>query len=191
MSLINLQAAVALHVNDGLPEPARDALETIKSASKEALVELRSILGVLRHADEGNGAPRTPAPGLAGLDDLVGRAQAAGVDVTVDADGIDPDELPRAVDMAAFRIVQESLTNVARHASPPVAMVRLRRTDDDLVVSIIDSGTGRRPNDNLPSGGNGLPGMRERAASVGGILAAGPRLGGGFAVDAHLPLQDD
>jgi len=191
MSLINLQAGVALHLNDELPDPAREALQTIKSASKEALVELRSILGVLRHADDGDDAPRAPTPGLAGLEELVGRAQAAGVDVTVDADGVDPSQLPRAVDMAAFRIVQESLTNVARHAVPPIATVHLRRADGSLVVSITDSGTGRRRNDTLPSGGNGLPGMRERAASVGGTLAAGPRLGGGFAVDARLPLDED
>jgi len=187
MSLINLQAGVALHVTDGIPEQTREALETIKAASKEALAELRSILGVLRHADEGDSAPRAPTPGLASIDDLVGRAQAAGVDVTVRVD-VDPRELPRPVDMAAFRIVQESLTNVARHASPPVATVVVHRAADTLVVSITDAGAGNRRADQLPSGGNGLPGMRERAASVGGTLVAGPRLGKGFAVEARLPL---
>jgi signal transduction histidine kinase len=189
MSLINLQAGVALHITEGIPETTREALETIKSASKEALVELRSILGVLRHADEGDSAPRAPTPGLATIAELVGRAQAAGVDVTLHVD-VDPSELPRPVDMAAFRIVQESLTNVARHASPPIATVVVHRADDTLVVSITDIGAGSRRADHLPSGGNGLPGMRERAASVGGTLVAGPRLGNGFSVEARLPIPD-
>jgi signal transduction histidine kinase len=188
MSLINLQAGVALHVNDGLPAPASEALQTIKSASKEALVELRAILGVLRHADDSDALPRAPTPGLATIDELVVRAQAAGADVTVRRVDVDPGHLPRAVDLAAYRIVQESLTNVARHADPPVATVDVHTDDGTLVVSITDVGTGRRRPDTLPRGGNGLPGMRERAASVGGTLVAGPRLGAGFAVEARLPV---
>lgn len=187
MSLINLQAGVALHVDDGIPDPTREALQTIKAASKEALVELRSILGVLRHADDGDAAPRAPAPGLATVNELVVRAQAAGVDVTLTID-VDPSDLPRSVDMAAYRIIQEALTNVARHADPPVATVAVHRSDDTLVLSITDVGTGHRRSDPLPSGGNGLPGMRERAASVGGTIVAGPRLGAGFAVEARLPI---
>ena len=187
MSLINLQAGVALHLDDGIPDPTREALQTIKAASKEALVELRSILGVLRHADDGDDAPRAPVPGLATIHELAARAEAAGVDVTLTID-VDPRDLPRAVDMAAYRIIQEALTNVARHADPPVATVTVHRTDDTLVVSITDVGTGHRRSDPLPSGGNGLPGMRERAASVGGTLVAGPRLGAGFAVEARLPI---
>lgn len=189
MSLINLQAGVALHIDDGLPGPAREALQTIKAASKEALVELRSVLGVLRHVDDGDSAPRAPAPGLGSVEELVGRARSAGVEVTVGLD-VDPDDLPRAVDLAAYRIVQESLTNVARHAEPPIATVAVHRDGDTLVVSIIDAGAGRRRADALPSGGNGLPGMRERAASVGGTLVAGPRLGAGFSVEARLPIAD-
>lgn len=187
MSLINLQAGVALHVDDGIPDPTREALQTIKAASKEALVELRSILGVLRHADDGDAAPRAPAPGLATVNELVVRAQAAGVDVTLTID-VDPSDLPRSVDMAAYRIIQEALTNVARHADPPVATVAVHRSDDTLVLSITDVGTGHRRSDPLPSGGNGLPGMRERAASAGGTIVAGPRLGAGFAVEARLPI---
>lgn len=189
MSLINLQAGVALHIDDGIPAPTREALQTIKAASKEALVELRSILGVLRHADEGDDAPRSPMPGLATVDELIVRAESAGVDVTLRMD-VEPGDLPRAVDMAAYRIIQESLTNVARHADPPVATVDVHTDGETLVVSITDVGSGRRRADALPSGGNGLPGMRERAASVGGILVAGPRLGAGFAVEARLPLAD-
>ena len=188
MSLINLQAGVALHVNDDIPDPTREALQTIKTASKEALIELRSILGVLRHADDGDIAPRAPAPGLATVDELVARANAAGVEVTLAVD-VDPRDLPRPVDMAAYRIIQEALTNVARHADPPVATVTVHRADDTLVVSITDTGSGHRRGEPLPRGGNGLPGMRERAASVGGSLVAGPRLGAGFAVEARLPIN--
>ena len=189
MSLINLQAGVALHVNDGLPAPALEALQTIKSASKEALVEMRSILGVLRHADDGEDAPRAPAPSLANVAELVARASSAGVEITLRID-IESRDLPRTVDIAAYRIVQESLTNVARHANPPVATVTVRRSDGVLVISIVDVGTGQRRAEHLTGGGNGIPGMRERAASVGGTLIAGPRLGGGFAVDARLPITD-
>lgn len=190
MSLINLQAGVALHLDAGLSEPAREALQTIKTASKEALVELRSILGVLRHADDGDAAPRAPTSGLAMVEELVSRARSAGVAVTLKID-VEPSALPRAVDLAAYRIVQESLTNVARHADPPVATVAVHHIDDTLVVSITDVGAGPRRSDPLPSGGNGLPGMRERAASVGGTLVAGPRLGAGFAVEARLPVVAD
>jgi signal transduction histidine kinase len=98
--------------------------------------------------------------------------------------------LPRAVDIAAYRIVQEALTNVARHAQPPVATVAVHRSRNLLTVSVADSGTGHRRPDPLPRGGNGIPGMRERAASVGGTFVAGPRLGVGFTVEAHIPLPD-
>ncbi|HEX7132158.1 MAG TPA: histidine kinase [Iamia sp.] len=185
MSLISLQAGVALHVDESMSPPTREALSTIKAASKEALVELRSVLGVLRQADEG--APLAPTRGLAGLDDLVERARAAGVSVAVALD-VDPAGLPRPVDLAAYRIVQEALTNVARHAEPPVAEVAIGVEGDGLVVEVRDEGSGRRRAEVLPSGGNGIPGMRERAASVDGTLEAGPRPGRGFAVVAHLPL---
>jgi signal transduction histidine kinase len=187
MSLINIQAGVALHLMDEDPEQARGALTTIKGASKEALVELRSILGVLRGVDDD--APRAPAPSLRRLPELVANAAASGVDVRVDVDG-DLTHLPRNTDLAAFRIVQESLTNVARHAGVPTAVVRIQARDDTLAVEILDEGTGRDPRPDLPSGGNGIPGMRERALAVGGRLTAGPRAGRGFAVRAELPLAE-
>lgn len=203
MSLINLQAGVALHLADDAPPAVRDSLDTIKTASKEALVELRSILGVLRHVDDdvdgsrvgaegsiggaSNGAPRQPTPGLERLDELITRSRAAGVDITATVD-VDVDRISRAVQLAAYRIVQESLTNVARHANPPTAKVSVRTNGDGLVIDVVDEGTGVPREHPLPSGGNGLPGMRERAASVGGHLTAGPRMGGGFAVNARLPL---
>jgi len=207
MSLISIQAGVALHLLDQRPEQARESLTTIKQASKEALVELRSILGVLRQVDEpdeddpaGAGstsvaAPRSPVPGLQRLDDLVERSRAAGIDVRVE---LDPEighlaDLPRPVDLAAFRIVQESLTNVAKHSDDPVALVRIRPDDGGLAVEVLDDGSGRRDPAavTLPGAGAGITGMRERAAAVGGRLQAGPRPGRGFAVRAWLPLTAD
>jgi signal transduction histidine kinase len=185
MSLINIQAGVALHLMDADPDQARDALTTIKGASKEALVELRSILGVLRGVDDD--APRAPAPSLDRLPDLVASAAASGVDVQLVVEG-DVSHLPRNTDLAAFRIVQESLTNVARHAGVSAAEVRVRVRDGVLVLEILDEGTGRNGHADLPSGGNGIPGMQERALAVGGRLSAGPRPGRGFVVRADLPI---
>jgi signal transduction histidine kinase len=214
MSLISIQAGVALHLLDERPEQARESLTTIKQASKEALVELRSILGVLRQVDDevvagagagasnasddaaSGAAPRSPVPGLQRLDELVGRSRSAGLDVRVE---MDPEighlaDVPRAVDLAAFRIVQESLTNVAKHSDDPAAVVRLRREDGGLAVEVLDDGSGSgrgAPAGSLPGAGNGITGMRERAAAVGGRLSAGPRPGRGFAVRAWLPLDPD
>ena len=186
MSLINIQAGVALHLMDDEPEQARGALTTIKQASKEALVELRSILGVLRQVDED--APRAPTPSLDRLDDLVANAEASGIEVRVHIDG-DLDHLSRNTDLAAFRIIQESLTNVARHSDIPIAVVRIRAGDGALALEILDEGSGSHARSELPGGRNGIAGMRERAASVGGHLEAGPRPGRGFAVRAELPLH--
>jgi signal transduction histidine kinase len=185
MSLINIQASVALHLMDEEPDQAARALTTIKQASKEALVELRSILGVLRQVDED--APRTPTPSLERLDDLVSNAEASGIDVTVEIGG-DLTDLPLNTDLAAFRIIQESLTNVARHSDVPVALVRIRAEDGTLGLEILDEGSGGTGAPELPAGGNGIAGMQERAASVGGRLEAGPRPGRGFAVRAELPI---
>jgi signal transduction histidine kinase len=190
ISLVNLQASVALHLIDQQPDQARTALATIKDASKEALVELRSVLGVLRHADEDGAAPRAPAPGLDRIDDLVAQATTAGVDVRVVTSGaVRP--LPAGLDLAAFRIVQEALTNVARHAAPTAAEVRLGY-GDDLVIEVVDEG--RRPGAPpvaMPAGlgsGHGLVGMRERAEAAAGTIEAGPRPGGGWRVHVVLPL---
>jgi signal transduction histidine kinase len=187
MSLINIQAGVALHLMDDEPTQVREALTTIKGASKEALVELRSILGVLRGVDDD--APRAPAPSLQRLPDLVANAAASGVKVELEVDG-DVSHLPRNTDLAAFRIVQESLTNVARHAGVSAAEVRVRARDGVLALEILDEGTGRDGHPDLPSGGNGIPGMQERALAVGGRLTAGPRPGRGFVVRAELPIAE-
>ncbi|MCA1690985.1 MAG: sensor histidine kinase [Actinobacteria bacterium] len=185
ISLINVQAGVALHLIDEQPNQARTALAAIKQASKEALGELRSVLDVLRQGDDG--APRAPAPGLDDLDDLVGRTRAAGLEVHVEVDGT-PGPLGWGVELAAYRIVQEALTNVARHAGPAVATVRVTHGEGAVVVEVDDNGKG--PGVAGPSeGGNGLSGMRERVAALGGRFEAGARPEGGFRVRAWLPVD--
>jgi signal transduction histidine kinase len=185
ISLINVQAGTALHLMDEQPEQARTALAAIKDASKEALRELRSVLDVLRARDEE--PPRSPTPGLAHLDDLVARSEAAGLDVDVEVEGV-PRQLPAEIDRAAFRIAQEALTNVTRHAVDASATVRVAYGDEDLTVQVVDDGRGA-PTLPAPGAGSGIAGMRERAAALGGQLDAGPRPGGGFRVRARLPLD--
>jgi signal transduction histidine kinase len=181
VSLINVQAGVALHLMDDDPEQARSALAAIKKSSGELLREMRATLGVLRGVDEG--PPRTPVAGLARLDDLLTENRSAGLPVELEVAGA-PRELPPSVDHAAYRIVQESLTNARKHAGPVRAVVRLRYADDGLSIQVDDDG---RCNGAAPSGGNGLPGMRERAGALGGTLTAGRRADGGFRVEAYLP----
>jgi signal transduction histidine kinase len=190
ISLVNLQAGVALHLFDERPEQARTALVTIKEASKEALVELRSVLGVLRQVDEPDDVPRAPTPGLARLDDLVAQSRAAGVEVRVTRSGDEGRALAPGIDLAAFRIVQEALTNVARHAGPTTAEVRLTHRADGLDVEVLDDGAGPGGGPSPGSGlgsGHGVAGMRERAEAAGGTLEAGPRPGFGWRVHARLP----
>jgi signal transduction histidine kinase len=183
ISMINVQAGVALHLMDEHPEQARTALTAIKEASKEALSEVRSVLGVLRRVDEG--APLTPAAGLDRIDDLVSHARLAGIAVNVRITG-GHRVLPAGADLAAFRIIQEALTNVTRHAGPGVtATVRLSYGDGELALEVEDDGRGA-PGD-LPAGGNGIAGMRERVTALGGDLSAGPRDNGGFRIRARLP----
>jgi signal transduction histidine kinase len=187
ISLINVQAGSALHLIDQQPERARTALSAIKVASKETLVELRSVLGVLRQVDEA--APRSPAPGLGRLDEIVSRASSAGLPVAVEVEGAS-NGLPPGVDRAAYRIVQEALTNVTRHAGPARATVRISYGERDVVLQIDDDGLGGTTNGS-PSTGNGILGMRERAAALGGTVQTGPRPGGGFRVRAWLPVDGD
>jgi signal transduction histidine kinase len=188
MATINVQAGVAAHVLSTQPEAAAESLQAIKTASKEGLRELRAILNVLRQADDAD--PTQPAPGTAQLDALVDRACQAGLDTTLTVTGT-PVPLPAAVDLAAYRIIQESLTNTIRHAGPATAAVSLGYHHDELRIEVTDTGRGpviERVVDTTPGGGHGLVGMRERAASVGGTAEAGPRPGGGFRVAARLPL---
>jgi signal transduction histidine kinase len=187
IAVINFQAGVAVHVLDRRPEQALAALLAIKQASKEALVELRATLGVLRQLGEPGGS-RAPLPGLAQLDVLVARAAEAGrqVEVTVEGERV---ELPLAVDLAAYRIVQEALTNVARHAGPAGATVRVVFGAGEVVVEVTDNGRGVTAGSPTDGGGHGITGMRERAVALGGELQAGPRPEGGFGVRARLPLR--
>jgi signal transduction histidine kinase len=186
ISLINVQASTALHLIERQPERAREALANIKDVSKEALVELRSVLGVLRQVDDDQ--PRAPAPTLARVDELLARTRQAGVAVTLDRQG-SIDGLPSSVDQAAYRITQEALTNVARHSGAASATVQIARVNGAIVVQIDDDGRGAAPS-SPTVGGNGIAGMRERARALGGNLQAGRRPSGGYQVRAWLPLPD-
>ena len=183
ISLINVQAGVALHIVDRKPEQAQTALEAIKDASKEALVELRSLVGILRDVDEE--APRKPTGTLASLDDLVERSGHAGLEVRKIVRG-DVRPLPSSVELAALRIVQEAITNVVRHAGATRADIVLAYDAKTLTVTVEDDGHGFAPGD---SGGTGIVGMRERAETLGGTLGVGPGPAGGTRVQASLPLR--
>jgi signal transduction histidine kinase len=190
MATINVQAGVAAHVLSTRPEAVADSLQAIKAASKEGLRELRAILNVLRQADDAD--PTQPAPGTAQLETLITGARRAGLDTTLTVTG-EPVPLPAAVDLAAYRIVQESLTNAIRHAGPATAAVSLGYGHDELRIDVTDTGhgpaTGQDNQGAGENGGHGLAGMRERAATVGGALEAGPGPAGGFRVAARLPLN--
>jgi signal transduction histidine kinase len=190
ISVINVQANTALHLMDRQPDRAREALTAIREVSGQALTELGSVLGALRDT----AAPLAPAPGVARLDELAARARSAGFAVSVAAEG-PARPLPAGVDAAAYRIVQEALTNAVRHSGGHEASVLLRYGEGDLVIEVSDDGGGGA----VPAGrgaagaagatgtGNGLAGMTERARALGGTVDAGPRPGGGFRVLARLP----
>jgi signal transduction histidine kinase len=204
MATINVQASAAAHLLPDAPPPVADALGAIRTASKDGLRELRTILNVLRAADEPD--PTAPQPGLAQLDALAATVRRAGLPTTVrwagaptgSLAGTLPD-LPPAVDLTGYRIVQESLTNTLRHAGPATATVEVAIQDGHLAIAVTDTGRGLPGDAGQPgspagsgggNGGHGLAGMRERAVSVGGTLEAGPATGGGFRVAARLPLHD-
>jgi signal transduction histidine kinase len=181
MASISVQAGVGAHVLDERPEDSRAALLAIKHASSEALAELRATLGMLRSSEA---APREPTAGLDRLPSLVESSRAAGLRVEVVIDGASR-PLPPAVDTAAFRIVQESLTNVIRHAGPARATVSVRHSLQDIEIEVTDDGRGAV--DGNGSGGHGLAGMRERVALLGGELSAGNRRSGGYRVRVRFP----
>jgi signal transduction histidine kinase len=183
---INVQAGVAAHLHDRDPKQGRDALAAIESASHEALEELRTILGVLREPGDTD-APLEPSPDLAAVDTLIEQARSTGLDVNFELDGAQPTRVPEAVQLAAFRILQESLTNVRRHAPAAKARVNLSYRDDRLSMMIendaiqTSAGNGR-------ASGVGIVGMRERATALGGTLNAN-RSGERFRVVAELPFR--
>jgi signal transduction histidine kinase len=184
VATITVQSGTALHVLDRQPERAREALTAIRQTAKAALGEMRATLGVLRQADEEADGPA----GLERLPDLLVAVRAAGLEVTVDSgqSTVDTAGLAAPVDHAAYRILQESLTNVLRHAGPHArAYLSLRLEPDAVAIEVADDGFGG--NGNAP--GHGLAGMRERAEALGGQFTAGPRPGGGYAVTARLPRE--
>jgi signal transduction histidine kinase len=181
IAIINVQAGVTAYLLDKRPERARDALETIEQTSAQALHEMRAVLGVLR--DEDNG--RVPHPGLGQVLELAAVAREAGLDINLEVTP-SPAPLPSAVDHTAYRILQESITNVIRHAGLTRVTVAIDHGTDALEVRVSDEGA---PVDASPAGpGRGIAGMRERCGLLGGELTAGPRPGGGFEVKARLPL---
>jgi signal transduction histidine kinase len=183
LSVITMQAGVALHVLDRRPDQVAESLEAIRTTSRQALAELRMTLEMFR--DPEADGPRAPVPGLARLEELVGALRKAGR--TVDVERVPPqasEPLPAAVDQAAFRIIQEALTNVVRHAETATATVRVVREPGRLVVEVADDGPARAE----PAPGSGLRGMAERARAVGGTLQVTARPAGGLLVRAVLPL---
>ena len=185
VSVMVVQAGAAQRVIEGDPARARDALSSIETAGRQSLVELRRLLGVLRADDGSHGV--APQPGLAQVDELIERARAAGLDAGIRVDG-EQRALSMGADLAAYRIVQEALTNVIKHAAATAVDVTIRYLPGALELSIRDNGGGPR---NERAAGHGLIGMRERVAMFGGTLSAGKAPEGGFAVAAHIPLEGE
>ena len=188
ISLISVQAGVALHLMDKQPEQARIALTVIRDASKDALRELRSVLDVLRQVHEK--PPRSPSPGLASLSELVARAAETGLQVYTEVSG-DLKGLPASVDLTAFRIIQEALTNVMRHSGQSVSSVHVTCDEQELTLRIDNEINSEVARDGSGYGmglGQGILGMKERAMALGGVVEAGRRPDGGFRVVARLPL---
>ena len=186
IALVNVQAGVAAHVMDKRPDQAKEALAHVREASRCALNELRATVGLLRQSGDPE-APTEPAPGLDRLDELVGTFRNAGLRVEV-ARTDHGTTLPAAVDLAAYRVIQEALTNVQKHAGTEAkAEVSVVRVGPHIEITVLDDGSGDTPP--ADSGGHGLLGMRERVTALRGTLTTGPRYGGGFRVHAILPVE--
>ena len=181
VSVMVVQAAAANDVFERQPERAREALRSIEESGRSALTELRRLLGIVRTHERGRFEPQ---PGLAALEELIEQVRATGLEVGLELDG-ELGELPSGVDLSAYRIVQEALTNTLKHAHAGRARVRIARRGQELAIEVSDNGSG--PGE--PAGnGHGLIGMRERVALLGGELEAGAQAGGGFAVKVRLPI---
>ncbi|WP_380281939.1 sensor histidine kinase [Kitasatospora purpeofusca] len=187
IALANAQAGIAVHLLDRHPAQAREMLSHLTDATGSALRELKATVGLLRRADDPH-APLEPAPGLDRLPDLIGAFERAGLPVRLAVEG-EPQQLSPGVDLTAYRILQESLTNVAKHAAGTAADVTLTYSGSRVLLTVAnDRPASARPTAPAP-GGFGLIGMRERASAVGGRLTADRRPGGGFLVSAELPLR--
>ena len=184
VSVMVVQVGAARGILDTEPDTARDSLLSAERTGRQALAEMRRMLGILRERADGDGL--APQPGLDHVDGLLERARDAGLEVELRTEG-DPRPLPPGLDLAAYRIVQESLTNAVKHAGPAHARVLLRYAPESLNIEVRDDGRGpaHRPGDP----GHGVVGMRERVALYGGTLDVGAADGGGFAVCACLPLD--
>ncbi len=189
MSVIAVQSGVGAHVAATQPEEARKALAAIEATSRTALNELRRLLGVLREEGEPQGS-LVPVPGLAGLDALLAQMSEAGLAVKLRVEGARP-RVPAGIDLSAYRIVQEALTNVLRHAGAARAQVVIGYGDKDITIEVTDDGWSTVPKAAVErlGTGHGLIGVRERVALFGGDFEVGPRPGGGFRVAARLPLE--
>ncbi|MDX3228251.1 sensor histidine kinase [Streptomyces sp. ME19-01-6] len=193
VSVMVVQADGAAYVMDAAPDQARQALETISGTGRQALAEMRRLLGVLRSGAPSDDSDYVPQPDVDQIDDLVEQVRGAGLPVDFKIVG-SPRPLPSGVELTAYRIVQEALTNTRKHGGPDVgASVRLTYFDDGLGLLVEDDGRGARQEVYEDGGadgqGHGLIGMRERVGMVGGTLDAGPRPGGGFRISALLPLK--
>ncbi|MFF5962553.1 sensor histidine kinase [Streptomyces collinus] len=187
IALVNVQAGVAAHVMDKRPDQAKEALAHVREASRSALNELRATVGLLRQSGDPE-APTEPAPGLDRLDELTGTFRSAGLHIEV-ARADQGTALPAAVDLAAYRIIQEALTNVQKHAGPQAkAEVSVVRVGPNIEITVLDDGSGEH--ETQDGGGHGLLGMRERVTALRGTLTTGPRYGGGFRVHAILPVKN-
>jgi signal transduction histidine kinase len=184
VSVMVVQAGAAEQVLAGDPERARAPLRSIQATGRQTVVELRRLLGILREGDQE--LATAPQPSLGQLDELLADARGAGVSVSATVEGT-PQPLPPSVDLSAYRIVQEGLTNVIKHAGHANAQVLVRYTDHALELQVTDDGPGRPDGE---SSGHGLLGVRERVALFGGILQAGNRAEGGFGLRALLPLDE-
>lgn len=188
VSVMVVQAAAAEELAEREPGRAREALASIEATGREAMAELRRLLGVVRPLEPAGKAPYEPQPGLDRLEAALAPLRAAGLDVTVTYAGARR-ELPTGVELSAFRIVQEALTNTLRHAGARRADVVVDYLDGEVVVAVRDDGAGGGAGGGRSDGGgHGIAGMRERAALLGGELEAGPAPGGGFLVRARLPV---
>ncbi|MFH8407995.1 sensor histidine kinase [Streptomyces sp. NPDC018019] len=193
VSVMVVQADGAAYVLNTAPEQAKQALETISGTGRQALAEMRRLLGVLRTGEQPESGEYVPQPGVEQLADLIDQVRGAGLPVDFQVAG-EPRPLPSSVELTAYRIVQEALTNTRKHGGPDVgATVRLSYQDSELDLLVEDDGRGAQHELYAGGGadglGHGLIGMRERVGMVGGSLDAGPRPGGGFRISAVLPLK--